>query len=94
MTNRWKRKAEALLRLAEDQRGTPEGDLAREKLAEILVNHPEAGLTVRDITLKDIGDLHKAEVGTSVIDEPIYNMFEYYRSVLAITFGVPKEFLE
>lgn len=40
--NRWKKVAEALIRLAEDQRGKPEGDLAREKLALILNRHPEA----------------------------------------------------
>lgn len=40
--NRWQRKAEALARLAEDQRGKPEGELARQKLLEILNNHPEA----------------------------------------------------
>lgn len=41
-SNRWKRKARALARLAEDQRGKPEGELARQKLLEIVNNHPEA----------------------------------------------------
>ncbi len=39
--NRWQRKAEALARLAEDQRGKPEGELARQKLLEIINKHPE-----------------------------------------------------
>jgi hypothetical protein len=38
--NRWQRKAEALARLAEDQRGKPEGELARQKLLEIINRHP------------------------------------------------------
>ena len=39
---RWKRKAEALARLAEDQQGKPEGVLARQKLLEVIEKHPEA----------------------------------------------------
>lgn len=40
--NRWQRKAESLARLADDQRGKPEGELARQKLLEIINRHPEA----------------------------------------------------
>ncbi len=40
--NPWRRKAEALARLAADQKGKPEGDVAASKLAEILAKHPEA----------------------------------------------------
>jgi hypothetical protein len=40
--NKWQRKATALARLAEDQRGKPEGELARQKLLEIINRHPEA----------------------------------------------------
>lgn len=40
--DRWKRKADALARLAEDQAGKPEGELAREKLRAIIAKHPEA----------------------------------------------------
>ena len=39
--NRWQSKAEALARLCIDQLGQPEGELAREKLFEILRGHPE-----------------------------------------------------
>ena len=40
--NKWKRKLDALIRLARDQEGKPEGDVARDKIALILRNHPEA----------------------------------------------------
>ena len=40
--NKWQRKAESLAHLAEDQRGKPEGELARQKLLEIINKHPEA----------------------------------------------------
>lgn len=52
----WKRKAEALARLAEDQRGKPEGDLAREKLLEIIRRHPDALLyqPVTDLVATDM----------------------------------------
>jgi hypothetical protein len=60
--NRWKRKVQALIRLADDQRGKPEGDLARQKLLSILNKYPEAReyqpvqeLARRDLTLKDVG---------------------------------------
>ena len=54
--NRWKRKADALTRLAEDQRGKPEGELARQKLQEIIAKHPEAKDygPVRDLLLRDL----------------------------------------
>ena len=69
--NKWKRKADALARLAEDQRGKPEGDLARQKLQEIIANHPEAreyqpvkDLFARDLELKDIGAMRMAGIST------------------------------
>lgn len=69
--NKWKRKAEALARLAEDQRNKPEGDLAREKLLAIINKHPEAisygpivELVRRDMTLKDIAWMRQNGVST------------------------------
>lgn len=69
--NRWKRKARALAKLAEDQRGKPEGDLARQKLLEIINKHPEAAnyepvkeLVERDLTMKDIGWMKRHGVST------------------------------
>lgn len=59
--NKWRRKARALAALAEDQRGKPEGELAREKLAEILNRHPAAKdfpplreLAERDLTMAQV----------------------------------------
>ncbi len=59
--NRWKRVAQSLVRLADDQRGKPEGDLAREKLLQILSKYPEARqyepvieLIEKDLTMADV----------------------------------------
>ena len=61
MKNRWQTKVDALIRLAEDQEGKPEGALAREKLVLILQKHPEAvsyqpilDLAWRDLTTRDV----------------------------------------
>ena len=40
--DRWKSKVDALIRLAEDQAGKPEGDVARAKLQQILDKYPWA----------------------------------------------------
>jgi hypothetical protein len=42
MVNRWKSKVDALIHLAKDQAGKPEGELARDKLRQILDKYPEA----------------------------------------------------
>lgn len=67
----WKRKARALARLAEDQRGKPEGDLARAKLLEIIGKHPEAKdyepvkvLIEKDLTMRDIAMMHRDGIST------------------------------
>ena len=39
--NKWQSKIDALILLAEDQEGKPEGDLAKEKLRRILRRFPE-----------------------------------------------------
>jgi len=64
--SKWKRKARALSRLAENQRGKPEGDLARQKLLEIINAHPEAKdyepvkeLIRRDLAMKDVMTMKK-----------------------------------
>lgn len=69
--NKWERMAGALARLAEDQSGKPEGDVARDKLAEILAKHPEArshppvmGFMARDITLREFHGMRRAGVDT------------------------------
>ena len=63
---RWQRKVDALLRLAEDQRGTPEGDLAREKLRRILRRHPEARAyePLQAFTLRDVAYMKRHGIST------------------------------
>ena len=62
----WKRKIDALLRLAEDQAGKPEGDLARQKLDAILAKHPEARdyEPVKQFMLKDVGYMKRVGIDT------------------------------
>ena len=94
--NKWKRKADALARLAEDQRGKPEGELARQKLQEIIANHPEAreyqpvkDLFARDLELKDIGAMRMAGIATAgswsgrTIGEALAAMSQDYKSRIA-----------
>jgi hypothetical protein len=68
---RWRSKIDALTRLAEDQRGKPEGDLARQKLIEIINKHPEAAnykpvqdLVERDLTMGDVDWMQRHGVPT------------------------------
>ena len=95
-TNKWKRKADALARLAEDQRGKPEGDLARQKLQEIIANHPEAreyqpvkDLFARDLELKDVGAMHTMGISTDgswgggTLAEALAAMTRDYKSRIA-----------
>jgi hypothetical protein len=42
LPDRWKSKVDALIRLADDQAGKPEGELAKAKLKQILALYPEA----------------------------------------------------
>jgi len=89
--SKWKRKARSLSRLADDQRGKPEGDVARAKLDEIISKHPEAKtfepvkvLFERDVTLSDIAMMRRNGVSTdgvwtaSNIDEAIAKMTADY----------------
>ena len=64
--NRWKSKADALLRLAEDQKGKPEGELARQKLKEILANHPEARQyePLQKFMLSDLKEMKMKNIST------------------------------
>jgi hypothetical protein len=105
--NRWQTKVDALIRLAEDQRGKPEGDLAREKLLSILQKHPEAvtykpilDLAWRDITTKDVVEMHRMGVSTDGswtgrnLQEALFKMQQdYYRRMIAQAFGIPKDLL-
>ena len=95
--NKWQRKVDALIRLAEDQRGKPEGDLAREKLTEILNKHPEAqryppmvDLVHRDFQAADVVVLKRRGIPTGgswtgrSLDEALQLMMEDYARRLKI----------
>lgn len=101
--NRWRRKANALARLAEDQRGKPEGELARQKLQEIIANHPEAreyqpvnDLFARDLQLKDIGAMHRMGISTEgswsgrTLGEALAAMSRDYKGRIAGYQGRPR----
>lgn len=64
--NRWKRKVQALARLAEDQRGKPEGELAREKMRQILERYPEARdyEPVKQFMMSDIAWMRRQGIST------------------------------
>lgn len=108
MKDRWQTKVDALIRLAEDQRGKPEGDLAREKLLSILQKHPEAvtykpivDLAWRDITTKDVAEMHRMGISTDGswtgrnLQEALFKMQQdYYRRMVAQAFGVPLNLME
>ncbi len=95
MTNKWQRKVDALIRLADDQRGKPEGDLARQKLTEILNKHPEAReyppilvLAERDFTMMDLRAMKRRMISTAgswtgrSIEEALEIMIDDYRARL------------
>lgn len=101
--NKWRRKADALARLAEDQRGKPEGDLARQKLQEIIANHPEAreyqpvkDLFARDLELKDVGMMHRMGISTEgswsgrTIAEALAAMTRDYKSRIMAYWDRPR----
>ena len=98
MKNKWQRKVDALILLAEDQKGKPEGDLAREKLLLIVKNHPEAvryqplvDLAHRDMSTRDVVDMHRRGISTdgvwegATLWEALDNMMKDYH---ARAFGV------
>ena len=110
MKNKWQTKVDALILLAEDQKGKPEGDLAREKLLLILQNHPEAvsyklivDLAWRDITTKDVVKMHRMGISTdgswtgANLQEALYKMQQdYYRRMAEAVFAieVPLNFMK
>jgi len=85
--NRWKRKVQALARLAEDQRGKPEGELAREKMRHILERYPEARdyEPVKQFMMSDIAWMRRRGVSTDGswtgmnIQEAVAMMTDDYR---------------
>ena len=105
----YRRVAELEGLLAEDQKGKPEGDFAREQLLLILQNHPEAvtyqpivDLAWRDISTKDVVTMHKMGISTDGswtgrdLREALNKMIQdYQRRMVAQAFGVsPESFKE
>ena len=107
MKDRWKTKVDALILLAEDQKGKPEGELAREKLAGILRDHPEVAryeplrdLAWKDITTKEVVEMHRRGISTdgswtgATLHEALYKMIhDYLRRAAAAAYGVPLDLL-
>ena len=108
MKNKWQRKVDALILLAEDQKGKPEGDLAREKLLLIVKNHPEAvryqplvDLARRDISTRDVVDMHRRGISTdgvwegATLWEAMDNMMkDYYIRTLDSPFELFVDFMK
>lgn len=64
--SKWKRKARALARLAQDQRGKPEGESARAKLLEIINKHPEAQNfePIQRLAMSDVAYMRRNNIDT------------------------------
>lgn len=90
--DRWQTKADALIRLADDQRGKPEGDLAREKLLLIINNHPESfayqpliDFAEREFTLQNLKEMKQQGISTdgcwigNTLDDAIDMMVADYK---------------
>lgn len=88
----WKEKIEAIKRLATDQKGKPEGEVAEAKLLELINKYPEAAQAqevidyAKDLfTLKDIADMHRQGTSTDgswtapTFEDAIKIMIEDYR---------------
>lgn len=73
MPNKWQSKVNALILLAEDQAGKPEGDLAKEKLRRILRRFPElakqhdplADYADRTFTVYDLRQMKRQGISTA-----------------------------
>ncbi len=91
MANRWKQVADALARLARDQAGKPEGELARQKLAQIMARYPQARErpAVQAFMLRDLGRMRRLGVSTDGrwtgrnLEEAVALMAADYRQRLA-----------
>jgi hypothetical protein len=63
--DKWKRKVDALIRLAEDQAGKPEGDVAKVKLKQILDKHPWAAQEhkpLADFAVSNLGYMRRVGI--------------------------------
>jgi hypothetical protein len=63
--DKWKRKVDALIRLAQDQAGKPEGDVAKAKLKQILDKHPWAAQEhkpLKDFAVSNLGYMKRVGI--------------------------------
>lgn len=79
--NRWKRVAASLVRLAEDQCGKPEGDVARQKLQQILAKYPAARRQPEVLAFmqREIGETGRSYPDFSEVKEGRMSMAEFFR---------------
>lgn len=88
---RWKRRALALARLAEDQRGKPEGEAAARKLRYILEKYPEACEyePIAEFTMRDLRFMRDSGISTGgkwegeSVEDAIAMMIRDYRARVA-----------
>ena len=92
MSGRWRQKAEALARLAEDQAGTPEGRLAEEMLAKILRNHPEA--SSRPPSRSHVRTRQPARGRRATWDERNREFARFYNEIVGGAFEFTEGFFE
>ncbi len=90
--DRWQTKADTLIRLADDQRGKPEGDLACEKLLQIINKHSESftyqpliDFAEREFTLQNLKEMKQQGISTdgcwtgNTLDDAIGMMVADYK---------------
>jgi len=88
---RWKRRALALARLAEDQKGKPEGESAARKLSQILERYPEAREyePIAEFTMGDLRSMRDKGISTEgrwtgeSLEDAIAVMIRDYRERIA-----------
>ncbi len=94
----WRRKADSLLRLANDQAGKPEGELAREMLRRIIAKHPELTMgyePLREFAMSDIGYMLRNGISTGGswtghnVKDAVRLMVADYRQRIAAHKGQP-----
>jgi len=97
--NRWKTSIQAIMRIAREKRGQPEGDVARKKLDLFLNKYPQAKqyAPVREFTLRDVGRMKMSGISTSGswtgrnLDEAVAAMIRDYQDRLRARRKPPSE---
>jgi len=91
MQNKWQVRADSLLRLAEDQAGKPEGDVARQKLKQLLQDHPRAReyKHLQQFMMGDLKQMKQKGISTDGswtgrnLEEAVAKMIDEYNQRLA-----------